>query len=63
MTNQPLGKAVAKKQRELRVWERERERKGGRPSLKQKGRLRGFGCATICFTAALTQNRTALTQG
>ena len=37
---------------------------GTKPKDKKKGRGEGdwFGCAIICFTAALTQNRTPLTQ-
>lgn len=46
--------------------ERKRGAKGGETVLKTK-RKEGkegerFGCATVCLTAALTQNRTALTQ-
>lgn len=69
MTHQPQGKAVAVKQRELRVWEREkggRKEEGGKvgDGRKRKDGKKGerFGCATVLFTAALTQNRTWLSQ-
>lgn len=59
MTHQPQGKAVTEKQREFGS-EKERAKWGDR--LKEGKGGESFVCATVYLNAALTQNRTPLTQ-
>lgn len=59
MTHQPQGKEVTEKQREFGI---EKERGKGEDRLKDRKEGERFVYATVCLTAALTHNRTPLTQ-